>query len=78
MGLAVEIGRIGGMGERGCSRVDREYRKCWSEGYCRRDRENREGERGCSRVDREDREMSRRVFAGFGHISLNLVVHAKA
>ena len=33
-----------------------------SEGYCRRDRENREmiGER-----------------AGFGHISLNLVVHAK-
>ena len=28
MGLAVEIGRIGGMGERGCSRVDREYRKC--------------------------------------------------
>ena len=44
------------------SRVDREYRKCGREGYCR--------------VDRENREMSRRVLVGFGHISLNLDVHA--
>ena len=38
----------------------------------------RSGESGdeVSRVDRENREMSRRVLVGFGHISLNLDVHA--
>ena len=42
MRLAVWIGSIGSAGGRDeVGRVDREDRKCWSEGYCRRDRENR-------------------------------------
>ena len=32
------------------SRVDREYRKCGREGYCRVDRENREMSRGACRL----------------------------
>ena len=59
------------MGERGCSRVEREYRKCWSQGYCRVDRENREMSReGLDRLIEQVRQVAYRLH---GHIRLNLV-----